>query len=102
MRSSGWLPYAAMTEPSAVDIRIPLPDGKSLRGALVLPAGDGDHPGVLVLHEAFGLNADMRRIAARLASEGYAALAPDLYSHGNKAVCLTRVIIDMVTLSAPL
>jgi carboxymethylenebutenolidase len=91
-----------MTEPSAVDIRIPLPDGKSLRGALVLPAGHGDHPGLVVLHEAFGLNADMRRIARRLASEGYAALAPDLYSHGNKAICLSRVIIDMVAGGAPL
>ncbi len=91
-----------MTEPSAVDIRIPLPDGKSLRGAFVLPVGDGDHPGVVVLHEALGLNADMRRIAGRLAAEGYAALAPDLYSHGNKAICVSRVIMDMTAGRAPL
>ena len=28
-----------MTDPSSVDIHIPLPDGKSLRAALVLPGG---------------------------------------------------------------
>ena len=91
-----------MTEPTAVDIRIPLPDGKSLRGALILPAGDGQHPGLVVLHEALGLNADIRRIAGRLAAEGYAALAPDLYSHGNKALCLTRVMLETVAGAAPL
>lgn len=60
------------------------------------PTGAGPHPGVLVLHEMFGLNDDMRRIARRFAENGYVALAPDLFSHGNKAVCLSRVIVDMV------
>src|SRR5579864_8679331 len=87
---------------SSVDIHIPLPDGKALRAALVLPEGDGPHPGLIVLHEAFGLNRDIRRIAQRLASEGYAALAPDLYSHGVKAVCLTRVMLDTLAGRAPL
>jgi carboxymethylenebutenolidase len=87
---------------SPVDIHVPLPDGKSLRAALVLPPGDGPHPGLVVLHEAFGLNRDIRRIAQRLAAEGYAALAPDLYSHGVKAVCLTRVMLDTLAGRAPL
>ena len=87
---------------SSVDIHIPLPDGKSLQAALVLPPGDGPHPGLVVLHEAFGLNRDIRRIAGRLASEGYAALAPDLYSHGIRAVCLTRVLVNMLAEKAPL
>ena len=39
---------------------------------------------MVVLHESFGLNNDIRRIAARFAQEGYAALAPDLYSHGTR------------------
>jgi carboxymethylenebutenolidase len=91
-----------MNDPSSVDIHIPLPDGKSLRAALVLPPGDGPHPGLVVLHEAFGLNRDIRRIAHRLASEGYAALAPDLYSHGMKALCLTRVMLDTLSGRAPL
>jgi carboxymethylenebutenolidase len=62
-----------------------------------MPAGESPHPGVIVLHESFGLNDDIRRIAARFAEAGYAALAPDLYSHGTRIVCLSRVMVDMLS-----
>lgn len=48
-------------------------------GALALPAGEGPVPSVIVVHEWWGLNDDMRRVATRLASEGFIALAIDLY-----------------------
>jgi carboxymethylenebutenolidase len=57
--------------------------------------GPGPFPGVLIVHEMFGLNDDIRRIARRFAEAGYVAVAPDLYSHGNKAICLSRVLTDM-------
>ncbi len=79
---------------------LPRPDGASLRTELFMPSGGGPHPGVVVLHESFGLNDDIRRIARRFAGAGYAALAPDLYSHGSRIVCLSRVIADMVRGSA--
>jgi carboxymethylenebutenolidase len=50
-----------------------------------------------VLHESFGLNSDIRRIAGRFADAGYAAVAPSLYSHGRRLVCLSRVLVDMVS-----
>jgi carboxymethylenebutenolidase len=50
-----------------------------VRAALATPAGAGPWPAVIVLHEWWGLNADMRRTARRLADEGYLALALDLY-----------------------
>ena len=87
------------------DVRIPLPAGGALDGALALPAADaggpaatgdtGDgRPGMIVIHEIWGLNDDMRRISARFAANGYVAVAPDLYSAGNKGLCLTRTLLD--------
>src|SRR5205085_10331785 len=78
-------------------LEVRAPDGGSLRAELFMPEGAGPHPGVVVLHESFGLNADMRRIAARFAAAGYAAAAPSLYSHGRRLVCLSRVLVDMVS-----
>ncbi len=75
---------------------IALGDGGHLRGELFAASGEVPRPGVLVLHESFGLNDDIRRIAERFAREGYTALAPDLYSHGRRVVCLTRVLVDMM------
>jgi carboxymethylenebutenolidase len=54
----------------------------------VPPVGEGPWPGVLVLHEAFGLNDDIRQQADRLAAAGYLALALDLYSAGGARRCL--------------
>lgn len=40
----------------------------------------GTHPAVLVIMEAFGLNAHIKAVAERIAREGYVTLAPDLYA----------------------
>ena len=79
------------------EVKVPLPDGKMLDASLALPETMGTHPGVVVLHEAWGLNDDIRRICRRLAGEGYVALAPDLYSHGSRPLCLARVMMDTYT-----
>lgn len=47
---------------------------------LSLPAGSGPFPGIVVIHEWWGLNANIEHWADRLASAGWAALAVDLYS----------------------
>ncbi len=77
-------------------IQVRTADGGTLHAELFLPPGQGPHPGVVVLHESFGLNDDIRRIAGRFAGAGYAALAPSLYSHGKRLICLSRVLVDMV------
>jgi len=59
------------------------------------PGGGGPWPGVVVLHEAFGLNGDIRRHADRLAGAGYLAVAPDLLAGGPKAICLVRTFREL-------
>ncbi len=50
-----------------------------IEGYLARPAGDGPFPGVIVIQEWWGLNDNIKRMADRLAGEGYLALAVDMY-----------------------
>lgn len=68
--------------------------GNELRGCLALPAGEGPWPGVLVVHDIFGLTSDLRRQCEWLAGEGFLALGPDLFSRTNKFSCLRSIIMD--------
>lgn len=65
-------------------------------GYLALPDGNGPHPGVVVIHEAYGLNDNIRDITRRFADRGYAALAVDLFSGRNRAICMTRYMTGML------
>jgi len=58
---------------------------------LALPEGRGPFPGVVVVHEASGLNDNIREICRRFAAEGYAALGVDLFGHHNRAMCMARM-----------
>jgi dienelactone hydrolase len=49
---------------------------------LALPDGAGTRPGILVVHEAPGLDDHAKRRAEMLAELGYIALAADLYGDG--------------------
>jgi carboxymethylenebutenolidase len=60
---------------------------------LSVPAGIGPHPGVVVVHEAFGLNDNIRDICRRFAEQGYAALGVDLFDGRNRALCMARMFI---------
>lgn len=50
---------------------------------LLVPDGAGPWPGVVVVHDGFGLSDDIRNNARRFADHGYLALAPDLYARGG-------------------
>lgn len=55
-------------------------DNRLLSGYFVLPAdADEPLPGIVMIHEWWGLNDNIRAMARRLAGEGYAVLAVDLY-----------------------
>ena len=52
------------------------------------PSTAGPWPGLIVLHEIYGLDADIRAKADRLASKGYLAVAVDLFAGRSRASCL--------------
>lgn len=55
--------------------------GRRVVGHLARPAdARGGSPGLLVLHEAFGLNDHIRDLTRRFAGAGFVAFAPDLYA----------------------
>lgn len=86
---------------TAETVSIPNPDKPEqfIGGYLVRPDRT-PAPGILLLHEAFGLNDNMRDIAIRFANAGYVALAADLFSDGYKMVCMFRAFYGL--LAAPL
>lgn len=54
-------------------------DGKEVRGFLATPRDEEPRGGVVMIHEWWGLNDNMRDMATMLAGEGYAVLAVDLF-----------------------
>lgn len=71
-----------VTHPDRLDSReISFPtDQGDVRAFLSRPQGSGPYPGLIVIHEAFGVNDHIRDVTRRFAARGYIALAPDLYS----------------------
>lgn len=61
------------------------------------PDGPGPHPGVVVVHEAFGLNDNIRDICRRFANEGYAAFGVDLFGDRNRAVCMVKMLAGLAS-----
>ncbi|QKE83640.1 dienelactone hydrolase family protein [Arthrobacter sp. NEB 688] len=59
-----------------------------LAAHLAVPAGEGPWPGLVLVHEAFGLDDNMRALADRMAGAGFLTLAPDLFSRGRRSACL--------------
>ncbi len=61
-------------------------EGTPVRGYLARPAeAEGPLPGLIVIQEWWGLNDNVRAMAARFAGEGYVVLAVDLYEGATGA-----------------
>jgi carboxymethylenebutenolidase len=74
------------------DVAFPV-EGASAQGFLVLPDSAGPWPGLLVVHEWWGINDDIRDICRRFAAEGFAAMAVDLY--GGKSTSDAAVAMQL-------
>jgi Dienelactone hydrolase and related enzymes len=68
---------------------------------LAVPKSSTPVPGVVVLHDVFGMSRDHRNQANWLADAGFLALAPDLYYHGGRLICIRHVIRDLMARTGP-
>jgi len=59
------------------------------------PVGPGPFPGVIVIHDVFGLTNDLRRQCDWLAAEGFLALGPNLFSRGSTVSCLKTIFMNL-------
>src|SRR5258708_6824238 len=60
-------------------VQIPVADGTTMPAYLVGPAAGHAPTGVIVAHELFGVNPDIRGVADDLAEAGYLTIAPEFY-----------------------
>jgi carboxymethylenebutenolidase len=78
-------------------VSVPRANGRGLmESLLVKPESAGSVPGLVVIHEIFGLNENIRGIAKQFAEQGYAALAVDLFSNRSRALCMVQLIQGML------
>lgn len=60
-------------------------DGSDMLACLATPETAGKKsPGVIVIHEAYGLNDQIRGVARRFSENGFVALAPNLFSRNSE------------------
>jgi len=60
-------------------IQFKRPDGKTCPGYLATPKAGAGAPGFVCIQEWWGVNAQIKKTADRLAEAGYRGLVPDLY-----------------------
>ncbi len=68
----------AMAAETTEMVSIKTPSGRDVKAALAVPAAT-PAPTVLLIHEWWGLNDEIKTMAAEFAKEGFLALAVDLY-----------------------
>lgn len=76
------LPRARIYRGYAMDsggLKITSEDGKTFSAYVSKPVSQGSHPGLLLIQEIFGVNANMRSIADRYSQAGFLCVVPDLF-----------------------
>ena len=74
----------------------------NLIGYLAMPADVTEPlPGVIVIHESWGLNDDVRALTRRLATEGFVALAVDLYGGATASSAREAQTLVTAVMAAP-
>lgn len=61
------------------NVPLTVQDGTTMQAYVAYPSGGNRLPGMIIFQEAFGVNAHIRDVTERIASEGFYAIAPELY-----------------------
>ncbi|WP_422891562.1 dienelactone hydrolase family protein [Promicromonospora panici] len=61
-------------------------------------AGTGPFPGVVVVHDAYGMTAGLRRVCDHLAAQGYVVQEPSMHQRGR---CLRQTFRSLIADRAP-
>lgn len=75
------------------DTTITTPHGE-MPAYVATPSSTGPWPGVVVIHDLFGMTQDLRNQTDWMASEGFLAAAPNLFYWGGKVQCVRSVFRD--------
>ena len=67
-------------------------DGSPMTTYVATPDGSGPHPGVLVAQHQGGVDDFIRSVCDRLAGEGYAVAAPDLYHRQETDITFDELV----------
>jgi len=60
-------------------IELTVVDGTTMAAYISRPKTPGKHPGIMIFQEAFGVNPYIRDVADRFSTEGFTAIAPELF-----------------------
>jgi carboxymethylenebutenolidase len=64
---------------------------------LAYPKTEQKLPSVIIIHEVFGLNDNIKSVARRFASSGYVGLAVDMFSKDkNRRLCVFKTVLDLL------
>ncbi|MEM0143595.1 MAG: dienelactone hydrolase family protein [Candidatus Parvarchaeum sp.] len=64
-------------------------DGDEIKAYFAEPKAKGSYPGIVLIHEIFGVDDHIKAVSDRLAAEGYVVIAPDLFSSSRFSSILT-------------
>ena len=79
------MPDTTTPEIQTETVQLSVSDGTTIPAYIARPASGGGKAGLLVLQEAFGVNAHIRDLTERFAREGYTAIAPALFHRTDPA-----------------
>jgi carboxymethylenebutenolidase len=71
-----------------------IPKEAQVEGVHFFPQEKGKFPAIVLLHERWGLNGQIKAVATRLACEGYVVLLPNLYGRQGGMITANAEVAD--------